>query len=331
MQSTKQSKAPQAPSRHSRLLSPALIDVLVTVLRAGIDRLAPEFSSELGYYYPDVLRIAVKHKIRDLDALEELANLGAFEREYHDSMILCPNCGSHSVIPKFKCPVCGSERLRKEITLTHVSCGAVNIVERVPGSSCRKCGELLKPDNTVVIGVLYGCQSCGAHFETPSPLFKCAVCNSAFDHKDASYVSVYAYRVKAEEASRLAKQLIIAEVRSLAESAGLAVTQPAKARGQSGFEHTFDIAVSDGKKTTLIDVVASGPRAVIEALTSVAKLADTGERSHFVMVPKEIEGKVRANPAELLKTYEDSADIHEKVSRILEAVFGKKPRVGGAG
>lgn len=305
-----------------------LIDALSVVLQAKLEKLAPEFSSELGYYYPDILKVAARHKLRDVDILEELAELGALEREYHDSMILCPVCGSHNLVSKLKCPSCGSHRLRKEVTISHVKCGAVNTVERISGSTCRKCGEPLKHDNTLTIGVLYGCLTCGLRFEAPSPFYKCATCGAYFDHKDADYVSVHVYRVR-PEAPALEKQLIIAEVRSLAESAGLIVSQPAKVKGQSGFEYTFSLSASDGRRTLRIDVIEPGPNAMAEALASAAKISDVSDGYHILVAPKELEGKVKTNPADIVKTYEKSSDIREKVSQVIESIFGKKPRLGG--
>ncbi|MEM0087705.1 MAG: hypothetical protein QXT33_02490 [Thermofilum sp.] len=328
MEFARQSQAMRAAVKQPRMPSRALVDVLITILKAGLDRLVPEFSNELGYFYPDVLKVSVRYKVRDAEILEELANLGALEREHYDALILCPSCGSHFILSKLKCPSCGSERLRREVTVSHVSCGAVNTVERIHGSTCRKCGEPLKPDNTVTIGVLYSCLSCGLRFETPSPLYRCGVCGTTFDHKNANYTVIYAYKVRVEEASRLEKQLITAEVKSLAESAGLSVTQPARVRGQSGFEHVFDLSVSDGKRVVYIDVINSGPSAVVEALSSAAKTADIAEKPHFILAPKQLEGKVRANPAEALKTYESADDILEKTSNTLESFFGRRPKIG---
>ncbi|MEZ0345787.1 MAG: hypothetical protein ABWK01_04490 [Infirmifilum sp.] len=318
--------ASKEPSLKSHRTPPgALLDTLTIMLQKGLSRIAPEYSTDLGYFYPEVFRVAVKYKVRETDILEDLSRLGALEKEYFDSIILCPRCGSHHVSPKLKCPTCGSERLRKEITLSHVKCGAVNVVERIPGALCKKCGEPLDKNNTVVIGTLYYCQNCGSRFEIPLPSFKCNACGATFDHKEAEYVTIHAYRVNAEQASSLTKQLAIESIELVAQNAGLTAAHQTRASGHSGLEYKVDLSLSDGKKTVLLDVIGHGPDAPSDALLASAKAGDLSPDTYSVIAPKDVADKLKTTAR--VETYRDADELKEKVGRIIEEKFNRKLRL----
>ena len=313
--------ASRPASRAGRVPRAALLALLSLIYESKVKVFSPAFSRELGYYYPEVFKIAARYKVRETDLLEELAEQGVLDKKYHESIVLCPRCGSHDIVPKLKCPFCGSEKLRKVSLVSHVKCGAVNEVERLGEATCRKCGELLTDSNTVPVGVLYTCTSCGSRFEIPHPMFRCASCGAVFDHKDAALLILYVYEVREERVPAASKKLVVEELRETAESMGLAVRTFASVEGKSGLTHPVDMVVTDGKKALSLDIIVRSPTEATESLSSIAKQGDA-VGSHEVLIPKIVKDRVGAS--EGVEGYSDYEDLKAKFTRILESFFGRK-------
>lgn len=294
----------------------AVVALLSLILQERIDEIKPSYSSELGYHYPDILRVAVRYKVQDSELLEELARMGVVEREYQEQAILCPKCRSHMVAPKLKCPQCGSERLIKTIAVSHVKCGTVNVVEKIEGSACKKCGEPLSKDNVVLLGIMYNCSECGARFEVPHPLFKCRACGALFDHRDAIVLPVYAYKVRKDGIQQALKSLMMMEVKSVAEKMGLTAKLSQAVQGRTGFTHRVDILVTDGKKNISFDIVPESPESMSEVLASVAKAQDMRD-DHVVLAPSGLISKLGSQTSNV-EGYTSIEDLKTKVAKKLE-------------
>ena len=320
--SSRASSASSSLAEARRVPRMAELALLSLIQEGGVKEFKPVFSRELGYYYPEAFKIAVKYKVRDIDLLEELVKQGVLEKKYYEPVILCPRCGSHDIIPRLKCPFCGSEKIRKAALVSHVKCGAVNEVERLEGVTCRKCGEPLTSRNTVPVGVLYTCTSCGSRFETPHPMFRCASCGAAFDHKDADLLTLYIYEVRGERAPSVAKSLLLEELRETAERMGLSARTSVSVSGRSGLIHPADLVVTDGRKSLTLDVVARcSPDAGTECLADIAKSRDM-PNDHRVLMPQEVKERLKAG--EGAEGFRDYEDLKEKFVRMLESYFGRK-------
>jgi len=308
-------------ARAKRVPRLALLAALSMIYENRVKVFSPVFSRELGYYYPEAFRVAAKYRVRDVDLLEELAEQGVLDKKYHESVIFCPKCGSHDIIPKLKCPFCGSEKIRKNMLVSHVKCGAVNEVERLEGVSCRKCGEPLTSGSAVTLGVLYTCTSCGSRFETPHPLFKCASCGAVFDHKEATLLVLHVYEVREELVPATSKALVMEELKEVAERMGLSVRTSASLNGKSGLSHPVDMVVTDGKRAISFDIVVRSPLEATESLSGIAKHADAAG-PHEVLIPKAVKDRIGAS--EGAEGYSDYEDLKAKFARILESFFGRK-------
>lgn len=295
----------------------ALYEALTHVRGSGRSELTPTVSFGAGVVYPELLKVVVKYGVRDVDLLEDLEKLGVLEKLYYDSIIACPSCGSTRLFSKLRCPYCGSENLKKIAAVAHTTCGGITMVdEGAESPRCSKCGKPLA--ESTVIGRLYQCLNCGARFETPLPAYKCADCGRAFDYREARYLAIYKYKVRRENLDSVAKKLLIEIAREVGEAEGFKVEVAAQARGRSGFYHTVDLAFSDRGKTIYMDVIADSPRAMSEALASLAKMPDL-QSEHTVLVPKNIEKGLQGLSEGRVVAYGDAHDLSEQVKRQLRS------------
>ncbi len=299
----------------------ALYDVLSQIIRDGKELLTPTFSYTAGVIYVDILKVAARHRLRDIDVLEKLSELGALEKEYHDSMVVCPKCGSFRLFGKLKCPNCGSEKLRRISLISHLKCGTVSSVEEMPRAICSKCGERLSQGNSVIVSRLFSCSDCGARFETPLPSYRCSDCGHSFDYREASYMVLYSYRVKKEAAERVAKQLLVKGAQEVAKAYQVSARVSAHVVGKSGYQHPVDMVLSDGKGTVYVDLVPEYAASMSEALSAIAKRSDLAGR-HVLVSPKSLENSLQALAVKAdVVTYTDAADMRSKLSQLIEEVF----------
>jgi DNA-directed RNA polymerase subunit RPC12/RpoP len=294
----------------------ALYETLAAIRESGRQELTPSLSLGAGVVYPEALRVAAKYGLRDTDLLDGLVGLGALEKLYHDSVVACPKCGSIKLFSKLRCPHCGSENLKKIAVVAHATCGGINTVdEDAKNPRCSKCGKPLA--EMTVIGRLYQCLSCGARFETPLPAYKCADCGHTFDYREARYVTVYKYRVKRENLESVAKKLLTEIAREVAAAEGFKIEAAAQVRGASGFQHAVDLALTHGKGSIYVDVVAESSRAMSETLANLAKTPDL-QSKHIVLAPKSVESSVQRLARGNLITYSDAHELEEKLRQTLK-------------
>ena len=300
----------------------ALYEALASIRGSKREELTPSLSFSAGTVYPDVLKVAVKHGVSDTELLEGLAELGALEKVYYDSLVACPKCGSTRLLSRFRCPHCGGSNLRKIAVVAHLACGGINTVEEESGSPrCTKCGKPLR--EVSVIGRLYQCLGCGARFETPLPAYSCTDCNHAFDYRGARYVSVYKYRVRRENLDSVAKKLLMELAKEVGSAEGFKVETAVQAKGRSGYYHPVDLAFSSGGETIQVDIVAESPRAMSETLASIAKTPDL-QSKHFVLVPKSLESSLQNLASGNMLTYSDAHDLSEKIKQVFREVKERK-------
>jgi len=299
-----------------------LYEALASVRESGREELTPSLSFSAGTVYSDVLKVAVKHGVRETELLEGLVEFGALEKVYYDSLVACPKCGSTRLLSRFRCPHCGGSNLRKIAVVAHSACGSINTVEEESESPrCTKCGKPLR--EVAVIGRLYQCLYCGARFETPLPAYSCTDCNHAFDYRDARYVSVYKYRVRKENLESVAKRLLVEIAKEVGSAEGFRVEAAVQVKGGSGYYHPVDLTFRRGKETVLVDVVVESPRAMSETLASIAKAPDL-QSKHVVLVPKSMESTLRGLASGGAITYSDARDLSEKIKQVFKGVKEKE-------
>ncbi len=88
-------------------------------------------------------------------------------------------------------------------------------------------------------------------------------------------------------------------------------------RGESGYYHPVDVALTDGRRTVYVDIVAESPSAASKVLSSIAKRSDL-RSEHIVMVPKSLEASLKDLAGGSVLTYESASDVSEKLKRALE-------------
>ena len=305
--------------------------VISLLLKLDINELRPLISYEKGPSYHEVLGISEEECPNLTDILESLARKGVLKKVKVGTIPSCPKCGSHRIMVKFLCPVCGSTNIRRVDAIVHLPCGYTAPVEKfVSGGTlvCPKCGKKLK-----AIGVDYNklrdvilCEDCGKVSLAPKLMFECADCGAVFGEKDVALKPIYGYRVLKEKL--LSFRPIIGELTVILKEKGLEVTTPKEVLGRSGIIHTFSMSVKEGRGPEhLIDVVQREDAVSDkDALLVVAKKMDT-HAPHITLVamPRASE-KAKALARGFNINVVEASDVEEAASKIVGQVKGKPGR-----
>lgn len=314
-----------------RITPIVLYEALLHISRLEGEEIIPSFSYTIGFVYGDLFKIASKHRVSDRDLLDELTRIGVLEKIPYDSFVKCPRCKSFRLLSRFKCPRCGSKNLRRITMVSHVPCGYTGVLEDMAtaeGYVCKKCGKPLRRegDDYIVIGRIFTCEDCGARFDNPLSAFKCSNCQLEFDYKNADYVTVYKYRIRRDVLKEKARQVLVELVKAAARAEGLRVEAPSRAPGRSGYTHEVDVAVSDGKKHVLIDVVHESTSAMSEALAALGKGSDIIASMHLLLAPTKVVEMEPLKSSESIKTlgYETAEEAYNKLREMLRKHFRKR-------
>ncbi|MEM4495447.1 MAG: hypothetical protein QXE96_06605 [Candidatus Caldarchaeum sp.] len=211
----------------------------------GVESVDPVFENT-SYRYP----LAEEYFGEDAETvLEELAQLGIFEKRLIDSALMCPDCGTLAQVLKPVCPTCSSGRLVKGNVIEHLLCGYVDFEHEFlrQGFKCIKCGKELKTLGVDYrrAGVFYKCMSCGRVTAIPVKRCICGHCGRASTEEELHLKSVYSYVVVREKFAVLKGVFFdLSPLITLIESNGYVVESPAKVVGVSGVVHEFTLYAS---------------------------------------------------------------------------------------
>lgn len=300
----------------------ALHEALRLIASSNTSVVEPSISFSTGVIYPIIVKVAAQYGISESEVLEELNRLGVFEKEPHETLVSCPNCNSIRLFSKLHCPGCGSDNLMKTLILTHATCGGLNVLEEAEKTpNCTKCGKPLH--ETKVIGTLYQCRNCGARFEAPLPAWRCADCRLSFDYKQNRYMTIYRYKVNKDKIQTAEKQLLVSLALEGFADLGLKVASAPQVKGKSGYFHSVDLALTGGLTPLYVDIVPDSPRALGEALSSIAKTTDL-DGEHIIFIPKTLEKSVASAPGGNVLFYENARDLLQKTIQLQEKLKVKK-------
>ncbi len=176
----------------------------VALLRALLSnnpaRLQPELdpTAPLGHRYPFAEEILELGPGPTVQALEELSDLGLFQRTLQNRVHVCSSCEECHLNFREECPRCDSIDLKVERVLHHFRCGYTGIESEFGSGlelSCPKCRRELfqlgqdfdRPHET------YVCRQCESLFEEPHIGAQCLGCSKVSAGHEAPQRSIHAY------------------------------------------------------------------------------------------------------------------------------------------
>lgn len=291
-------KAQQVNVFSKKKLRSIVVEILEVILSKNIENLEPQYSEDIGFFYPDILPIASKYSLSEESLLKELARMGALKEEPFKHVIRCPSCQGVKLISHFKCPNCGSPEIFRRTAFTHILCGYIGILEEAEEKNgvriCPKCGKPLKKDEYEVIGMMFHCKNCGFQTEAPYPSYECQLCGRKFDYQDADYHQYYRYVVEKEKI----KELLLENFRILMQEAlqkrGIRAQINTHITGKSGLSHPTDVLVSGRNKQITIDLVVDRD----DVFKILGKSVDADAYDHLALTRRGIEvtPSIQENP-----------------------------------
>lgn len=245
--------------------------------------------------YPEVTKLIPR--VDSVELLDRLAEKGLLKREYRSSEITCPSCGSSTFHDQYTCPSCRGNHLETGEMIEHYTCGNMDFEPafyREDRLVCPKCGRELKAIGTDYrrVGKVFKCDNCGRESGIPRIAHVCQNCGTASTWEQIRLRILYEYRINPDKKKDVESLIgIHVPITEFLQKRGYKVESPAMLKGQSGTEHTFDMAAEINGKRTLIDIVTA-PEFVTETevIAFFAKSLDVEHTdSILVAVPKATE------------------------------------------
>ncbi|XHH10254.1 MAG: hypothetical protein ACFCUE_06385 [Candidatus Bathyarchaeia archaeon] len=216
----------------------------ITQITPNLNAMQPE-----GYSYEGLPYLDWDIK-RTRQTLEALVNKGFLKSELVDKVITCTACGSANVRIKKLCPECSSLRLRKEVLIEHLNCGAIDrqtAFETQNGDlTCPKCSLKLQKigEDYRLLPSSYVCLNCNARSSEPLLVAKCDNCLTTAQLDEEPEIYLYKYTANSEMPLKDMQQIKPIEVcTKFFRALGYKVISPAYVNGKSGTKHLFDMLV----------------------------------------------------------------------------------------
>jgi len=289
-------------------------ELLLYILDNNIDEIVPKFSFQLGFFYPEIMKISTKYRINDQELLEMLVKHKYAIRELHDKYVRCPYCKSYRLLVQLKCPHCGSTNVSKVTLVSHVPCGYIGVLEEMNISEgkriCPKCEKKLgaKDKDWLQIGSLYKCDKCGELFEIPSVQFKCVSCNKTFGYKEAEYENIYKYKINFEKIKSLTKKILLKSIINELKKDNVKVEINPQLTGLSGLKHTATLQAKKDNNSLLVDILFEGE--IDDIMSIYGKMIDLGQPNHIILIPKNISEDLSLDESQLkIVKYDKISDI----------------------
>ena len=307
----------QSSAINNKKIRSIIVEVLEVILSKNIESIEPQYSEDIGFFYPDVLPIASKYNVSEERLLQELTRAGVLKEEPFKHLIRCPSCQSVKLISYFKCPNCDSPEIYRRTVFTHIPCGYIGTLEDAEEKDgiriCPKCNNPIKKDEYEVIGMMFHCKNCSFQTEAPHPAYECQQCNRKFDHKDANYHQYFRYIVNKEKV----KDLLLDNFRTLMLEAlqkrGIRAEANTHIVGKSGLSHPTDILATGRNNQLTIDMVIDKN----DIFKILGKNVDTDMYNHIALVRQgiDITPSIEENPRTTIVTFKNIVQSIEETAK----------------
>jgi hypothetical protein len=240
------------------------VKLIAEMLAGRIANIKPQydFTSELGYVYPNVeqtIKVTGKEAVA---IMESLAAKDIVNKSFFDRLIRCRRCQSPHLRPSAHCPKCSSGHIVRGRILEHFACKYVGVEDEFTAKGryiCPRCKMELRTIGADYRsqGVLYKCRDCSEIFSVPFLKWRCLKCSSLANEDEVDEIVIYAYSFNEAKRNWLEFELQ-PKVRfvEFLRKYGYKVTANARIQGRSGAEHYVDILATrdDGVVTHTVAI-----------------------------------------------------------------------------
>ena len=232
--------------RREAYIDPKTRDLLRKLLQDGDkEEIIPIYSPKSGFIYPLTGTQLTESEVGNIprEHLENLAELNILQKEFYDSVSVCPTCQSTILTLHNRCPRCKSHNVEKTSLTEHIPCGYIDQRSKYVQDRCPKCGEPLLEGQFRNMGRWYICKDCGERFENPEFDVVCHNCNKNFAVKEAQLLEIPKFSLNLARLKEIRQNVASLEnIRDLLVELGFNVEIPGLAVGQkSGMQHHFSL------------------------------------------------------------------------------------------
>lgn len=223
----------------------------------------------------------------DIEFLDNLANLGMFEKLVNNKFLVCPEHQSSFLISvRVGCPKCNSINVEKLHLLEHKACGFISEkkhYEPQPDGQlkCPSCKKLIKNQEKELRlpAAWYMCNDCTDKFDEAKISLHCNEFNHDFTASQASSVALYNYVLTDHEAkSNLDQSKLKSEISKILSKRGYAVNENYTTKGKSGLDHSVDIVGSDKSGPVVFIFVKNSSENNSEVDSRLIQILDTAPK-----------------------------------------------------
>ena len=191
------------------LRAPEVGRILQAIKESGITEFKPSFSYEKGIFYPDIEKIIPNSSINFITyVFEELEKHGIGRREFFDSNVICPLCGSHHLFVKFRCQICKSTNIEKQTAIQHLPCKYTDLPERFVKNIrneekliCPKCNRELKTLGVDYqkLEIYFNCGTCGRIRPATKCEYICGDCRESYSENQLKIIKFFTFVIRPKQ------------------------------------------------------------------------------------------------------------------------------------
>ena len=318
--------------RREAYIDPKTRDLLRKLLQDGDkEEIIPIYSPKSGFIYPLTGMQLNESEVGNIprEHLENLAELNILQKEFYDSVSVCPNCQSTIITLHNRCPRCKSHNVEKTSLTEHIPCGYIDQRSKYVQDHCPKCGEPLIEGQYRNMGRWYVCKDCEERFENPELDVVCHNCNKSFTVKEAQLMEIPKFSLNLARKKEIRQNVASLEnIRDLLVELGFNVEIPGLAVGQkSGMQHHFSLIakkqVGDQEMVIALDhAVSESEVSSSPLILYIYKTSEiTVDIPVFVAMPKlnETAKKIaQGHEILLIEGSSDEKDAIEKIRKDIE-------------
>lgn len=308
------------------------------------EEIIPTYNPSVGFVY-QLLTPNGSNGETDLsiEYLENLTRLDILEKNFYDTVSVCPSCGSTIITLHNRCPKCKSHNVVRTSLTEHIPCGFIDQRTAYVNNRCPKCGHDLVEGQFRNMGRWYLCGDCNERFENLEFDLVCRHCSNRFTIKEAQIPVIFKFRLNLKRMKEIRQNVAsLEDIRVLLTNLGFSIEMPGLMIGQkSGMQHHFSLT---GRKTVNgQDIVIALDHSVSETevqtsplILYVYKTSEiTVDIPIFVAMPKLNDTAKKIAQGHGILTVEGSTENQDTIEqiqreiqdRILQLTVSSKPTV----
>lgn len=219
--------------------------------------ITPTYDVASGFRYTDVETLLPDNERTDSapeTLLERLYRLDILDKQFFDTVSICPSCYSPIITLHHHCPKCTSRHIAKTSLTEHIPCGNIEEREHYLHNTCPKCEQLLVPGQYRDMGRWYICRACNERFETPQLDLICRNCGHEFTMQEALIQTISKYALNPKRENEIRQNVTsLDSIYALLLDLGFEVEMPGSMIGEkSGIQHYFSLIATNANNATIV-------------------------------------------------------------------------------